>query len=216
MTVRLPPKDRFDLPEVLELVKPFGCRREDLFEYLCAGNLQTFACPYRLEPSREVPIGSDEWREWFREPWEFPVYADWIGNMDIGKHKTLIPLHIIPRVARADCERVLKDGGKAASTATVFVSRGELIRFINWLRNPSKSRPGPRRPGAGRRPTHDYAEIDRLLEKRFKEKGVAGFKRPSEVVAYLKEQIGNSALPADSTLRNHINAWREKRITANR
>ena len=215
MTFELPPKDRFDLPEVLELVKSFGCRREDLFEYLCKGKLQALAYPYRLERQREVFIEPDEWQEWFREPWEFAVYDGWIGDKDIAEHATTIPLHIVPRVARADCDRVLKDGGRAASTATVFVSRDELNRFINWLKNPSKSRPGPRRPGAGRPQKHDYTEIDQLLEKRFEEKGVAGFERPSEVTAYLKEQIGNEPLPPDSTLRNHINTWREK-LTANR
>jgi hypothetical protein len=216
MTVRLPPKDRFDLPEVLEMVKHFGCRREDLFEYLCAGTLQTFACPYRLEPLQEVPIASDEWREWFREPWEFPVYADWIGDQDIGKHETPIPLHIVPRAAVADTHRKLADGAKAATTATVYVRRAELQRFIKWLQNPTKSRPGPRRPGAGRPIQHDYSEVDRLLEALFEEKGVAAFGRPGLVAGYLREAMGKKGLPPESTLRHHIAKWLERRRAANR
>ncbi|MFQ5757477.1 MAG: hypothetical protein ACE5H7_15475 [Acidiferrobacterales bacterium] len=205
----IPPKDRFSLPEVLEVLKPLGCKREDLSDYLRQGKLRAVCYPYRLELDREVPIEPDEWPEWWRDAWSFPVYDGWIGDMDVAEHDTEIPLHIVPRAARADCDRVLKDGGKAAASSPVYVLRDELKRFIKWLENPSKSRPGRRRKGAGRPRKHEYSDIDAYLETLFEQKGRAGFERPSVVIAYLKEQLGKAFLPPGSTLRNHISMWLE-------
>ena len=212
----IPLGDRFNLPGVLKLVRPFGCNQPDLFDYLRLGRLQAVCFSYRLEPEREVPIEPDEWAEWFRDSCAFPVFDGWIGELDVAEHETPVPLHIVPRAARTDCDRVLKDGGKAATSAPVYVLRDELVRFTKWLRNPSKSRPGPRRQGAGRPRKHDYSEIDACLETLFKETGLAGFERISRITAHLREQLGEAGLPPDSTLRNHIIHWRQQRIAANR
>ncbi len=213
-TAHIPPKERFSLPEVLDLLKPLGCTQRDLFEYL-RSRLQAVCYPYRLEPDREVKIEPEEWPAWFRDPWEFPVYADHIGEMDIAEHQTPIPLHIGPRAAKADTKRKLADGKPAATTATVYVLRAELQRFARWLQKPSKSRPGPRRPGAGRpvdeRYREIYAQIDQILEEVYLAKGRSGFERLRDVVAQIKDRLGKERLPPDSTLRNHINSWLDKR-----
>ncbi len=209
------PKERFDLPEVLNILEPLGCFRQDLHEYLRTGKLRAVCYPYRLEPDCEVPIEPDEWVDWFRDPWEFPVYADHIGDLDFAEHQTLIPLHIVPRAAEADTTRKLADGKPAATTATVYVLRAELQRFVRWLQEPSKSRPGPRRPGAGRpvdeRYREIYTEIDQVLEKVYFATGRSGFERPGDVVAHVKDRLGKARLPPDSTLRNHIDSWLDKR-----
>ena len=136
--------------------------------------------------------------------------------MNIAEHDTPVPFHIVPHAARADCDRVLKDGGKAAETAPVYVLRDELIRFTKWFGNPTKSRPGSRRKGAGRPRKHDYTEIDACLEARFAEVGRAEFERMSYVTAHLRDQLGEAALLPDSTLRNHIAQWLQQRAAANR
>ena len=212
----IPLKGRFNLPEVLEFVRPLGCSQPDLFDYLTLGRLHAVCFPYRLEPDREVAIEPDEWKEWFRDSYAFAVYDGWIGELNVAEHGTPIPLHIVPRAARADCERVLKDGGKAAEDAPVYVLRDELNRFTKWLGNPTKSRPGPRRKGAGRPREHDYTKVDACLEALFAEVGRAGFERMSYVVAHLRDQLGEAKLPADSTIRNHIAQWLQQRAAANR
>lgn len=212
----IPLKDRFDLPEVLELLRPLGCSRKNLFDYLRLGHLRPVCFPYRLEPDREVAIEPDEWPEWFRDSYAFAVYDGWIGELNVAEHGTPVPLHIIPRAARADCERVLKDGGKAAEDAPVYVLREELNRFTKWLGNPTKSRPGPRRKGAGRPRKHDYTKIDACLEALFAEVGWAGFERMSYVTAHLRDQLGEAELHPDSTLRNHIAQWLQQRAAASR
>lgn len=215
-TAHIPPKDRFSLPEVLENLKPFGCTREDLYDYLRLGHIGTVCYPYRLEQDREVPIEPDEWPEWYRDAWEFPVYAGWIGDTNKDGGDTRVPLHIVPRAVRPDLKQKLIDGGPAATGATVYVLRDELLRFIKWLENPSKSRPGRRKKGAGRRLKHDYSKIDACLEALFQAKGRSGFERPSEVIAHLRDQLGGEFLPHPSTLRNHIHSWLENKISATR
>jgi hypothetical protein len=215
-TAHIPPKDRFSLPEVLEHLDPLGCSREDLYEYLRLGHIRTVCYPYRLEPEREVPIERDEWPEWFREPCDFPLYAGWIGDTNVDGDETRIPLHIVPRAARADLERKLKDGDKAATGATVYVLRDELLRFIKWLENPSNSRPGSRRKGAGRRPKHDYSDIDACLDSLFNEKGEAGFENLGEVITHLEKKLGENARLHESTLRNHIKTWLKSMMSATR
>lgn len=212
----IPFKDRFNLPKVLELVRPFGCDQPDLFDYLRLGRLQAVCFSYRLEPERVVPIEPDEWAEWFRDSYAFSVFDGWIGELDVAEHETPVPLHFVPRAARTDCDRVLKDGGKAATSAPVYVLRDELVRFTKWLRNPSKSRPGLRRQGGGRPTKHNYSEIDAYLETLFQETGLAGFAKISRITAHLRERLGEAGLPPDSTLRNHIIQWRKQRIAANR
>ena len=211
----IPHKERFDLPEVLNILEPLGCFRQDLHEYLRTGKLRAVCYPYRLEPDREVQIEPDEWPAWFREPWEFSVYADHIGEMDIAEHQTPIPLHIVPRAAKADTKRKLADGKPAATTATVYVRRAELQRFARWLQKPSKSRPGLRRPGAGRPVDEKYREIytkiDQVLEELYLTGGRWGFERPGDVVAHVRDRLGKVHLPPDSTLRNHIDSWLDKR-----
>ena len=88
---KIPPKDRFNLPEVLELVRPLGCIRPDLFDYLRLGSLHAVCFPYRLDPDREVAIEPDEWKEWFRDSYAFSVYHDWIGELDVAEHGTPPP-----------------------------------------------------------------------------------------------------------------------------
>ena len=211
----IPPRERFSLPEVLDLLKPLGCTQMDLFEYLRSGQLQAVCYPYRLELDREVQIEPDEWPAWFREAWQFPVYADHIGEMDIAEHQTPIPLHIVPHAARADTKRKLTDGEPAATTATVYILRAELQRFARWLKKPSKSRPGPRRLGAGRpveeRYREIYTQIDQVLEELYLARGQSGFERLRDVVAHVEARLGKARLPPDSTLRNHINRWLDKR-----
>lgn len=214
-TADIPPKERFSLPEVLDLLKPLGCTQMDLFEYLRSGQLQAVCYPYRLELDQEVQIEPDEWPAWFREAWQFPVYADHIGEMDFAEHQTPIPLHIVPRAAKADTKRKLTDGEPAATTATVYILRAELQRFTRWLQKPSKSRPGPRRPGAGR-PIEEkyreiYTQIDQVLEELYFTGGQSGFERLRDVVAHIEDQLGKARLPPDSTLRNHIDSWLDKR-----
>ena len=211
----IPPKERFDLPEVLNILEPLGCFRQDLHEYLRTGKLRAVCYPYRLELDREVLIEPDEWVDWFREPWEFSAYANHIGDLDLAEHQTPIPLHIVPRAAEADTKRKLADGKPAATTATVYVLRAELQRFARWLQKPSKSRPGPRRPGAGR-PVDEkyreiYTEIDQVLEEVYLARGRSGFERLRDVVVHIKNRLGKAHLPPDSTLRNHINSWLDKR-----
>lgn len=210
---KLPSKGQFDLPEVLKLLEPLGHTREDLFDFLRLGQLHAVCYPYRLEPVREIRIASDEWSEWWRDAWAFPVYDSYIGDIDTAEHGTRVPLHIVPRAARPDCDRVLMDGGKAATSAPVYVLRHELSRFLIWLKNPRKSRPGHRRKGAGRRQEHDYSDIDDCLEELFKTGGKRAFERQSNVVAVLKEQLGDLRNIPDSTLRNHIDSWLRKRTT---
>ena len=214
--IDFPPGDRFDLPEFLEYLRRLGFSRKNLFDYLKLGHLRPVCFPYRLEPDREVAIEPDEWKEWFRDSYAFAVYDGWIGEQDVAEHGTPVPLHIVPRAARADCERVLKDGGKAAESAPVYVLRDELVRLTTWLRNPTKSRPGPRRKGAGRPRKHDYTKIDACLEALFAEKGRVEFERRSRVTAHLRDQLGKAELPPDSTLRNHIAQWLQQRAAANR
>ena len=207
----LPQKDRFNLPAVLRLLKPLGHTREDLYDFLRLGQLHAVCYPYRLERDRQIGIEPDEWPQWWPDAWSFPVNDGCIGDMDYAGHGTRIPLHIVPQAARSDCDRILKDGGKAASTATVYVLHGELDRFLKWLKNPRKSRPGPRRKGGGRPPLHDYSEIDLCLEELFETGGKQAFEGQSNVVAVLKEQLGALRNIPDSTLRNHIDSWLGKR-----
>ncbi len=211
----IPPKERFDLSEVLNILEPLGCFRQDLHEYLRTGKLRAVCYPYRLELDREVQIEPDEWPAWFPEPWEFPIYADHIGEMDIAEHQTPIPLHIVPHAAKVETKRKLADGKPAATTATVYVRRAELQRFARWLQKPSKSLPGPRRPGAGR-PIEEkyreiYTEIDQVLEEVYLATGRSGFERLRDVVAHIEDRLGEARLPPDSTLRNHIDSWLDKR-----
>jgi hypothetical protein len=128
-----PDIDQFNLPSVLRLVRPLGCSQPDLFDYLRLGHLHAVCFPYRLEPARQVAIEPDEWPEWYRDSYAFPVYDSHIGELDVAEHEIPVPLHIVPRAARADCERVLMDGGKAAQNAVVYVLRDELVRFTKWL-----------------------------------------------------------------------------------
>jgi len=209
--VHIPPKDRFNLPEVLEHLTHLGGTREALFEYLRMGQLSAVCYAYRLEPEREVPIEPDEWTEWFRDSWEFPVYAGWIGDTNVDGGRTMVPLHIVPRAARDDCDRKLKDGGPSATSATVYVLRDELVRFSKWLQNPRRSRPGNRRMGAGRPKKHDYSEIDACLESLFTKDGHGAFRRLSDAVAYLRQHLGEASLPHESTLRNHVKIWLKNR-----
>lgn len=65
--------------------------------------------------------------------------------------------------------------------------------------------------GQGRRPKHDYDEIDELLTDLFKNKGKKGFLSTGEVVIFLRVEIGQEGLPSDSTLRSHIKSWLMKR-----
>lgn len=213
--VELPQKDRFDLPEVLKHLKSLGHKREDLFDFLRLGQLHAVCHPYRLEPDRQIRIEPDEWPQWWRDAWAFPVYDGYIGDIDTAEHGTRVPLHIFPRAARPDCDRVLMDGGKAVASAPVYVLRPELSRFLNWLKNPSKSRPGRRRKGAGRPTFHDYSDIDTCLESRFKAMGLTGFERQSDAIANLKDQLGDLRTIPDSTLRNHIDSWLKKRTNPN-
>jgi len=210
-TPLLSPEDRFSLPEVLEYLEAYRCRREGLYEYLRQGQLRAVCYPYRLEPDREVPIEPAEWPEWFREPWEFPVYAGYIGDINEDDDDARVPLHIVPRAARADCDKKLLDGGPAATSATVYVLGNELVRFITWLQIPGKSRPSPRRKGAGRPTKHDYTEIEACLESLFKAKGRVAFDKPAGVIAHLERELGKDALYAESTLRNHIKKWLSER-----
>ena len=210
-TAHIHPKDRFSLPEVLEHLKPLGCAREDLFDHLRLGDIRAVCYPYRLELDREVPIEPDEWPEWYRDAWEFPVFHGWRGDTNVDGDETRIPLHIVPRAARSGLKRKLIDGGPATTSVVVYVLHDELLRFIKWLENPTKSRPGPRRKGAGRHPKHDYSDIDACLELLFKAKGRGGFEPRSEVIAHLKDQLGEKSLPPGSTVYNHIKTWLEKR-----
>ena len=213
--VKLPPKDRFDLPEVLRLLDPLGHTREDLYDFLRLGQLHAVCYPYRLEADRVIGIEPDEWPEWWRDAWSFPVFDGFIGDVDTAEFGTRIPLNIIPRAARADCDRVLKDGGKAAASTPVYVLRNELIRFTKWLHNPTKSRPGPRCQGAGRPRKHDYSAIDNCLETLLQEIGLSGFERISRITTHLRNHLGEAGLPPDSTLRNHINKWLQQPTEAN-
>ena len=210
-TAHIPPKDRFSLPEVLEHLDPLGGTGMDLFEYLRQEQIRAVCYPYRREPDRMVPIEPDEWPEWFRDAWEFPVFHGWIGDTNIDGGDTRIPLHIVARTAISGLKQKLIDGGPATTSATVYVLRDELIRFIKWLENPDKSRPGPRRKGAGRPPKHDYSDINACLELLFKAKGRVGFEPRSEVIAHLKDQLGEKSLPPGSTVYNHIETWLEKK-----
>ena len=209
----LPQKDRFDLPTVLKLLEPLGHTREDLYDFLRLGQLHAVCYSYRLEPDRQIRIEPYEWPQWWRDPWSFPVNDGCIGDMDLAEHVTQIPLHLIPLAARPDCDRVLADGGRAATSAPVYVLRHEFSRFLNWLKNPPKSRPGRRRKGAGRPPFHDYSNIDDCLDELFETGGKKAYERPSDVTAVLKEQLGDLRIIPDSTLRNHIDSWLRKRTT---
>lgn len=119
-TTRIPPKDRFSLPEVLEHLDPSGCTRVDLFDYLRLGHMRAVCYPYRLEQDREIPIEPDEWPEWYREPCDFPLYAGWIGDTNVDGDETRIPLHIVPRAARPGLKQKQFDGGPATTSAVVY------------------------------------------------------------------------------------------------
>ena len=70
LAIKIPPIDRFDLPSVLELVKPLGCTQSNLCDYLRMGSLRAVVFPYRLEPDREVAIQPDDWKN------GFPMHVD--------------------------------------------------------------------------------------------------------------------------------------------
>lgn len=212
LKIEIPLKDRFTLAEALELLKPADCAQTDLFEYLRTGRLQAVCFPYRLEPDHEIPIEPVQWGRMWKDAWEFPVYHGWIGDKDYEGYGKRMPLHVVPDAVDADLTRKLADGKPAAESAVVYIVREELIHFAKWLENPSKSRRGRHRPGAGRPTKHDYSEIDECLETLFRKKGQGGFRRPSEVTTYLNEQLGELGLPPDTTLRNHINSWFGKRV----
>ena len=74
----VPPKERFDLPEVLKLLAPSGFSRIDLYEHLRTGNLKAICFSYRLEPKRQIAIDPDQWEAVWKDAWSFPVY----GRMD--------------------------------------------------------------------------------------------------------------------------------------
>jgi hypothetical protein len=134
----------------------------------------------------------------------------------LGHIRTVCYPYRLEPEARADLERKLKDGDKAATGATVYVLRDELLRFIKWLENPSNSRPGSRRKGAGRRPKHDYSDIDACLDSLFNEKGEAGFENLGEVITHLEKKLGENARLHESTLRNHIKTWLKSMMSATR
>ena len=215
-TIDIPPKDRFSLPEVLKLLKPLGCVRDDLFEYLRSGRLRTVCFPYRFEPDREIPIEPGQFERVWKDAWHFPVYNGWIGNEDYGGVGESIPLHMVPDAVDADTKRKLADGIPAAQSAVVYVQRDELIQFIKWLQNPRRSRRGTRRPGAGRPVKHDYSKIDSVLEAIFREHGKSGFNPPGQVMAVLREELGEGSLPHPSTVYGHVKSWLKTRLAASR
>lgn len=212
----LPPIDRFSLPEVLEHLRPHSCTRENLYHYLRDGQVRAVCFPYRTEPDREIAIEPDEWVEWYRDAWQFSIFWGYIGDTNVDDGDSSIPLHIVPRAARADCDKKLLDGGPAATSATVYVLRDELLRFMRWLGNPTRSRSGPRKKGAGRPTKHDYTEIDACLDSLFKAKGLTGFKKIAGVIAHLERELGKDAFLPESTLTNHIKKWLSERQSATR
>ena len=207
----IPPKERFDLPEVLQILAPGGFSRIDLYEYLRSGRLRTVCFPYRLEPKRQISIQPDQWEAVWKDAWSFPVYEGWIGDEDIAGMGELIPLHIVADAVDADLKRKLADGKPAAQNAPVYILREELIRFVKWMKNPSKSRPVKRRSGGGRPQKHDYTVIDGVLEDIIRRDGSNAFRQTSIIIDYLRKTLGETNVPPESTLRNHIKSWLKKK-----
>ena len=181
------------------------------FRLGCSGNLKSVCFSYRLEPKRQISIESDQWEAVWKDAWSFPIYDGWIGKEDVAGMGDMIPLHMIPDAVDDDLNHKLEDGKPAAQSAPAYVLKKDLMSFVDWLKNPPKSRSGKRRSGAGRPKKHDYTEIDAILYKKLQDTGLKSFESLSDVIRFIELNLGSVNTPPDSTLRNHINSWLKNR-----
>lgn len=134
----IPPLDWLDLPRVLEILQRWNIRREDLISYLQSGNLDAVCFPYPKARKRKISITQKQWREAYRDAYEFSVYDGWLGDVDISELGTLIPLHILPdKVAKLKGTKH-PDGSLVVTTAAVYIERDELLRFVAWFEAESR------------------------------------------------------------------------------
>ena len=133
LDVTIPPPSKFSLPEVLDYVSRWNCKRVHLIDYLKSGKLKAVCFPFCQEPDRLAAIKPDQWKRDYRDDWSFPVYAGWIGNMDVEGSGTEIPLTIVPDEVDELLNEKTPDGEPEVAAATVYVLAEEFERFCNCL-----------------------------------------------------------------------------------
>lgn len=219
--VKIPPLSRFNLPQVLELLTDLGVQREHLIDYLKTEKLKAVCFPFRQEPDREVAIEPQQWNRLYPDDWDFPIYDGWIGDTDYEGAGEQIPLHVVPDEVDELLKATTPDNQRIVTAAPVYVLSKELRRFVDWLTCQEEQddarvhKPLPitaQRERAGRPPIHDYTEIDQELERIVEQHGRRAFDKPGDVIRLLRTELGNSALPHEATLRNHIKSWVKRRV----
>lgn len=219
--VNIPPLSRFNLPQVLDILKDLGVERVHLIDYLKTGNLKAVCFPFRQEPGREVAIEPEQWEKLYPDDWDFSVYDGWIGDKDYEGSGEQIPLHVLPDKVDGLRNSKTPEGESVVTSAPVFILSGKLQRFVKWLacqadqtedqRTEPPSATWPRKR-SGRPREHDYTDVDRELERLYEQRGRRVFDSPGEAINYLRTELGNNELPPDSTLRNHVVAWTKHRL----
>ncbi len=226
---RVPPLERFNLPQVLKIVEPMGCRQEHLIEYLQSGDLNAVCFPYRHEPERAVPIEPDQWRRMHAGSYGFSVYDGWMGDEDISELGRKDPVHVVPDAVDHLLEEVDDDGQKIVTAAVVYVLRDEFIRFVAWLDAKTTDVPAlvaeldsvdvvtaktarRSKPRRGAPVKHDYTDIDEMLLILLHRRGKRAFAHIGEVQAVLTLELGKENLPPDSTLDSHIREWKKTHL----
>ncbi len=208
----LPKRNRFSLPDALDhLRQALGYERVDLAQALKSGRLESYCYPYFLDREKKAVITAEQWtRDWPNDG-EFPVYANHIGDLDIGEFGENFPLQIVPDEADHLLRfRDEKSGQKLVEAAEVYIDCKELARFVADIAIENmKTRDGidSKRKKRGRKPGHDYTDIDRHLERYLKSHGKDGFSPPQLIISYLEDRIGENALPSKGALRNHVTRW---------
>ena len=202
--IKLPPLDRFDIPQVAKELSEFGVTREHIGEYLFSGKLRAICFPYEEDPLASVEIAPEDWRARYREPYEFSFYEDWFGDEDLSELGRTDPVHMLPDSA--------SEGPYKATSAVVYILRAELTRFIREVlklavaaprANTSTSRSAK---STGRPRKNDYSEIDKPLEKLVDKHGAAEIREhPSKYRNILVRELGETASKIrPATLNAHI------------
>lgn len=136
--IKIPPRARFDLPEILEIVAELEIGGKGLLSHLQEGNLAAVCFPYRKEINRKISITSEQWQKTYSAPYEFSVYDGWIGDVDIAQTGTSVPLHLLPNEVAELKGATHPDGKTVIIAAVVHIERDELIRFIKWYKTESQ------------------------------------------------------------------------------
>lgn len=130
--IKIPTRNQFDLPEILEVLEELNIGEKDLLSYLKNGNLAAVCSPYRKELNRKISITPEQWQEAYSAPYEFSVYDGWIGKSDIAETGTSIPLHLLPDEVAELKGTKHADGTSVITTNIVYIELDELVRFTGW------------------------------------------------------------------------------------